>query len=578
MMHQHDIVPNALIYCRVSTSKQEQEGTSLDSQEASCIKHAQAAGYTIGRVTREVYSGAELWDRPLLSRDRIDIKGGKFQALVVHATDRLSRNPIHLALIAEECQNCGVALLFVTEPLDTSPEGQLIQYVRGYAAQVEREKIRERQLRGKLTRALSGKIHNMGMDLYGYRRDRQLGVRVIYEPEACIVRQIFSWVVDEHLSVRSIARRLNEEGIPPPSAAKIHYPDLDRRPQWGKSQVTKMLHQPAYKGDGIAWRTRQPATPKDRLRPDFNRSEGYIIRPESEWVHLPKGVVPALVSTEVWQKAQELYGNNHGETARNITRPHLLRGMVRCAVCGRPMSYDTEHSSSAVRDGIYRCYSRQTAAGKCAGGRIPADKLESWVWDRICEVLQNPALIATELKRRRDEGPDPTLQSDLLTATRELSRIMKKQEGFLQRFSDAEDENFPWDLVEREIARLERDKTRWQTTLHELEERISQQQLAAEQLAALDAYCTRVAYNLDAFGFEEKRLALEALCVRVVGDRRSWTLYGSLPLDNQDSNPAGVLATTSEGCGFRQRQLPEHAWHVPARAHRQGRIGTAGRR
>jgi hypothetical protein len=55
----------AIIYCRVSTRRQEDEGTSLDSQEAACIRHAQSLGFTSRRVTREVYSGAELYDRPL---------------------------------------------------------------------------------------------------------------------------------------------------------------------------------------------------------------------------------------------------------------------------------------------------------------------------------------------------------------------------------------------------------------------------------------------------------------------------------------------------------------------------------
>jgi len=86
----------ALIYCRVSTRNQEQEGTSLESQADVCIRHAEALGYMVGRVTQEVYSGAELWDRPMLARDRADLKAGEFQALVAYATDRLSRDPIHL--------------------------------------------------------------------------------------------------------------------------------------------------------------------------------------------------------------------------------------------------------------------------------------------------------------------------------------------------------------------------------------------------------------------------------------------------------------------------------------------------
>src|SRR5687768_5172800 len=108
----------AVVYCRVSTKGQEEDGTSLDSQADACVKHAEALGYTVGRVTREVYTGAELWDRLKLAQDRADMKAGQFQALIVYAIDRLTRDPIHLAIIAEECDRAGVALEFVTEPLD----------------------------------------------------------------------------------------------------------------------------------------------------------------------------------------------------------------------------------------------------------------------------------------------------------------------------------------------------------------------------------------------------------------------------------------------------------------------------
>src|SRR4051812_39730730 len=79
----------ALVYCRVSTQKQEDKGTSLDSQAAAGIAHAEKLGYQVGRVTKEAYSGAELFDRPLLTRDRADIRAGKFQAVIVYAMDRL---------------------------------------------------------------------------------------------------------------------------------------------------------------------------------------------------------------------------------------------------------------------------------------------------------------------------------------------------------------------------------------------------------------------------------------------------------------------------------------------------------
>jgi hypothetical protein len=37
---------------------------------------------------------------------------------------------------------------------------------------------------------------------------------------------------------------------------------------------------------------------------------------------------------------------------------------------------------------------------------VPAAALEQWTWEQVCILLRNPSLIATELKRQRQEGPD----------------------------------------------------------------------------------------------------------------------------------------------------------------------------
>src|SRR5205085_11001877 len=165
-------------------------------QTDACINRAKSLGYTVGRITKEVYSGAELFERPKLSLDRADIRAGMFQAVIVYAIDRLSRDVAHLAIISDEIERAGAKLIFVTEDLDNTPEGKLMQSVRGYVAEVERQKIRERCVRGKRQKALNGKVLRGGTDLFGYSYNKEQGVRVINETEAQVVRQIFQWAAD----------------------------------------------------------------------------------------------------------------------------------------------------------------------------------------------------------------------------------------------------------------------------------------------------------------------------------------------------------------------------------------------
>src|SRR5207244_4457186 len=128
------------------------------------------------------------------------------------------------------------------------------RFVRGYAAKVEHEKIRERCMRGKLARVRAGKIHCGGTELYGYVRDKEAGVRHIHEPEAVIVRMVYRWVGEEHVAIHAVIRRLNDMGVPPPSAGKRTFRDPNRTPRWGQGAVKRILSDPGYKGETLSWR------------------------------------------------------------------------------------------------------------------------------------------------------------------------------------------------------------------------------------------------------------------------------------------------------------------------------------
>ena len=90
----HHERPLAALYCRVSTSGQEEDGTSLDTQEARCRHYATEQGYLLdeAHVYREVYTGTELWERPKLTALRSAIRQGGVTHLVAYAIDRLSRD------------------------------------------------------------------------------------------------------------------------------------------------------------------------------------------------------------------------------------------------------------------------------------------------------------------------------------------------------------------------------------------------------------------------------------------------------------------------------------------------------
>ena len=106
----------AIIYVRVSTKGQEDK-TSLDSQAEACAQFAIDRNYEISEIVREVYSGADLHDRPELNRIRARLRNREADAMICYAIDRLSRDVAHLAILTDEFDRAGVELFFVTEDL-----------------------------------------------------------------------------------------------------------------------------------------------------------------------------------------------------------------------------------------------------------------------------------------------------------------------------------------------------------------------------------------------------------------------------------------------------------------------------
>ena len=558
---------NVAIYVRVSTGAQEEEGSSLETQEAGCRAYAQTHGLVVSEdfIYREVHTGVELWERPQMTRLREAVKRGHVGVIIAFAIDRLARDPTHLGVIVSEVEYHGGDVQFVTEALDNTPEGQLIRFVRGYAAKVEHEKIRERSMRGKRARVDSGKLPNAAGELYGYRRDRERGVRNIVPDQAAVVMRIYREVTEGN-SISSVIRTLNDDGVPPPSAGNRRFRDPSRRPRWGKGAIQRILQEPAYKGETWAW----------RWKSDPKRGQS-VLRPESEWVRLPEGTTPAIVTPEIWQAVQEQLRYNRGQATRNQKRQYLLRGLVHCAKCGLPL-YSTPEKDRRM----YRCSSKDRPSGPCGARRVPADEVEEWVWEQVKSIFEDPAIIAAELERRQSEGAEPHLIAELATLRIQFANLDAEIERLVDALADA---TLPSDVVRRKIQDRQRERARLQAKIADLEGRLKDQDLSHYGLEALEVVCCRLAEKVEYLGFDGRRLALEALAVKVTangcGRRKSpldWRIEGSIPLDPEalEACEAVVASQIQSRCGRRLPPLPGRASRAPGRARPPCRWTTPG--
>jgi Site-specific recombinases, DNA invertase Pin homologs len=511
----------AILYSRVSGKKQANVadgGTadpftndkfSLDTQLEACTELAKQLGYPVsGEASfKEVYSGFELFDRPKLTMVRELIRSGQYGALICHAIDRLVRKSSHLEILMEDCKRHNVELIFVLDSVEDTAIGRFTMQARAFAAELEREKIRERTMRGKLAKTKAGKFV-IGSLIYGYRVTESRS-RVICEEEAQVIREIFNLYTTKKLGVEKIAMILNERGIKSPS----HSSNPDSQSVWTQASVHRILTRRDYIGDAKAFYT----TTTFEQRGD-RRVKVLAKRDESE--HIALSCEP-IVSVETFEEAQRLLKTNRGAAFRNESKPVLLRSLIACSKCGYNMYVSAErYTYGPQKDtyfSVYRCMSSRRkvhSETKCSGGRIKADKADNYVWQQVAAYMQSPKLIIDALKRELEAPVSDTLTTELETVEMLIKKSEQARERFLRLLATTDDESLV-ETIERDIKIESRKRSELVAQRDLLLARMKAAENKRDTVSSLLKYCQKVSQFInEATTFEQKRALFEVLGVK----------------------------------------------------------------
>ena len=162
------------VYARVSTARQEEEGT-IETQLSAVREFAAKNNYTIVKDYVDNGWSGDMLARPALDQLREDAKKKLWQAVLIYDPDRLARRYSFQELVMDELRELGLATLFVTVSPSKNHEDRLMYGVRGIFAEYERTKIAERFRLGKIRKAREGHIITAEAP-YGYtliKKERQ---------------------------------------------------------------------------------------------------------------------------------------------------------------------------------------------------------------------------------------------------------------------------------------------------------------------------------------------------------------------------------------------------------------------
>src|SRR5437879_7783143 len=133
-------VMRCVIYLRVSTREQAEkdavEGFSIPAQREACVRHIRDLGWDLVDEYSDRGESARSADRPQLQAMLRRITEDRdVDAVVVHKIDRLARNIEDHVAIRAVLRRCGVSLVSVTEKLEETASGRLVEGIHALMAE-----------------------------------------------------------------------------------------------------------------------------------------------------------------------------------------------------------------------------------------------------------------------------------------------------------------------------------------------------------------------------------------------------------------------------------------------------------
>ena len=415
----------AIIYCRVSTKDQVQN-LSLPTQQKACIEFCGRNSYDVDRVFVEEGESAKTADRTELKKLLAYCRQnrGRLHAVVVYALNRFARDKFDYYALRAILADLHVTVRSVTEPIDDSSTGKLMEGIIASFAQFDNDVRSERTVAG-----MKARLERGGWTFpppLGYMSGADPKGRKIILPDPkrapLITRafELYSTGLQSKQQVLDVVTRL---GLTTKRGRRVS-------PQ----TFNEMLRKPFYVGvlEVPKWGIRQPSN------------------------------APALASRAVFDKVQSLLNGKRATITPQLRRhPDFpLRHFVRCGRCDRPLTASWSKGRKE-RYAYYRCQNRS-----CKSVNIRREVLERLFVEFLAHLQPKPEYLVLFGEIIRDVWR--TKKEDASAVHRAAQRGLKAVNDRKQRLVEA----FVYDRsIDPPTYQEQLDKVNEQIVLAEINER-----------------------------------------------------------------------------------------------------------
>lgn len=373
----------AAAYLKTSRGVQEDPSNTIHTQLSIIMDHI-SRFENIELCSVKVDNGRTglNFNRPAYQEMMQEIEAGKINCIIVKDLSRFSRNYLDAGdMLFREFTEKNVRFIAVQDDIDMlylrQNQQDLFIPVRTLINQTYSMDLSKKifsQLKVKRERG-----EYIGSNpVYGYKRDPLNRYQLIVdEPAAAVIWDIFQWRL-EGMSADRIAGRLNQLGIPSPAEHKrksgsnctyaFQKKDI---PRWSAGPVIRILKNRVYTGT-----LEQGKTKSNPFCRKFSKR-----LPEGEWA-VKERAHEAIISEECFRAVERLLKTDSRISPR-AKRTYLLSGLVRCAAC-----HNTLTRQRVGKYTYYRCSLEKDGTGSCAGCRMPAEKLEAAVQQKVQEHIE----------------------------------------------------------------------------------------------------------------------------------------------------------------------------------------------
>lgn len=157
--HQESSKIGALIYCRVSSTRQRTEGSGLESQEHRCRQYAESKGYAIEAVfPDDVSGGGDFMQRPGMRAmlAYLDAQKGEPKVVVFDDPKRLARDTEFHIKLRREFAERGATIECLNFNFEDTPEGRFVETVIAAQGELERHQNRRQVIQKMKARVEKG--------------------------------------------------------------------------------------------------------------------------------------------------------------------------------------------------------------------------------------------------------------------------------------------------------------------------------------------------------------------------------------------------------------------------------------